>query len=453
MPVTIPVELVAGLLAAALACGAADPPPIRTLVRPQPVRLELPDGRRVAGTIERFDAEWLEGPIGRFRWSELAPVEAWRVRRLLAPPRDAAGWLELAAFMRSLEGGEELATRAIREARRLGASDGAVAAALAEGDIAAERRRRLAAERAAAALRTGSPEALVAPGPAWTEPDDEARAAATRELRAAMAVRLAATGRELVAVETDEWLAYADAGPETAAILAVRLDRVVPVAAGVLGRPDAWRPFAGKGVVAVLADAEAFRLLEASAFRQAAGPDDRGFVHYDGPHALVTVRADGLDARGIEEVATRGAARAILHRLGSPIRLPPWANEGVADLVATAALGTRGGGAPRSDPLERRLEGRLRAAGHALVRAEPPVLAAFAIERYDDPQAAPRRAEIEALGFLLASRLRERDPRRLAAWIGLVKEGEPWREAFRRSFGFEFEAAVADLVAWHRTND
>jgi hypothetical protein len=37
--------------------------------------------------------------------------------------------------------------------------------------------------------------------------------------------------------------------------------------------------------------------------------------------------------------------------------------------------------------------------------------------------------------------------------VKLVKEGVEWREAFRDAFGQRFEAAVDDLVRWHRTND
>ena len=305
----------------------------------------------------------------------------------------------------------------------------------------------------AAEFRTGSPEGLVAAGPAWPAVADAERTEAVKALRAAMAPRLAASGRELVPVETDAWIAYADAGTKVAAMIGVRLDPVVATAAGILGEPGDWKPFAAKGVVVAISDPDAFRLFEASAFRQKAGPDDRRFTHYDGPHAIVSIRTDGLSERQVEELATRGAARAILHRAGSPTRLPPWANEGVADLIAVRSLGVRSPGSIEEEPLHVRLEGRLRERGLARLRNDPSATAAFAIDSYLDPKADAAMPEIEAIGFLLVTRLHDRSPELLAAWIKLVKSGTPWREAFREVFRQPVETAVDELVRWHRTND
>jgi hypothetical protein len=445
-------NLLAVAIAARMACGAALPDEV-TLAKPPSLRVELVDGRKLVGTVERFDDERFEGPIGRVPWVELAPVEAFRVRKLLASPRDKAGWLDLAAFMRSLPGGESLAQRAGVEATRLGATDAEVAAAIERGTLAAAARTGREAAMKAAGFRTGSPEAEVPPGPPWPPVDPASRPEAVKSLRAAMAPRLAATGRELVAVETDAWIAYADAGPKAAATIGVRLDPVVGVAAGVLGPFGEASPFAAKGVVAAFSDPEAFRLFEASAFRRRPGPDDRRFTHYDGPHAIVSIRTDGLSERQVEELATRGAARAILHRTGGPTRLPPWANEGLADLIAVQALGVRAPGAPDEEPLHVRLEGRLRERGLARLRNDPAATAAFAIDSYDDPRVEAALPDLEALGFLLASRLHERSPRQLAAWVKLVKEGAESRDAFRTAFGGKVETAVDDLVRWHRTND
>ena len=77
-------------LAARMACGAVGPDEV-TLAKPPSVRVELADGRKLVGAVERFDDERFEGPIGRVRWVELAPVEAFRVRKILAAPKDRAG--------------------------------------------------------------------------------------------------------------------------------------------------------------------------------------------------------------------------------------------------------------------------------------------------------------------------------------------------------------------------
>jgi hypothetical protein len=435
-----------------MAFGTAAPDEV-TLAPPSSLRVELSDGRKLVGEVERFDDERFEGPIGRVRWVEVTPLEAWRVRKLLTAPRDKEGWLSMVAFMRSLPGGDALALRAGGEAKRTGATDAEVAAAIERGTLAAAARAGREAAIRAAAFRTGSPEALVPAGPAWPPVDDAARPDSVKALRTAMAPRLAATGRELVPVETDAWITYADAGTKSAAMLGVRLDPLVAVAAGVLGQKADGQPFVAKGVLVAISAPDAFRLFEASAFRQQAGPEDRRFTHYDGPHAIVSIRTDGLTERQVEELATRGAARAILHRTGSPTRLPPWANEGVADLIAVQALGVQAPGAADEEPLHVRLEGRLRERGLARLRNDPKATAAFAIDTYSDPKVDAALPEIEALGFLLASRLHDRSPRQLAAWVKLVKEGVEWRDAFRDAFGGRFEAAVDDLVRWHRTND
>jgi hypothetical protein len=136
---TSPANLLAIAFAARMAFGAAAPDEV-TLAPPSSLRVELSDGRKLVGEVERFDDERFEGPIGRVRWVEVTPLEAWRVRKLLTAPRDKEGWLSMVAFMRSLPGGDALALRAGGEAKRTGATDAEVAAAIERGTLAAAAR-------------------------------------------------------------------------------------------------------------------------------------------------------------------------------------------------------------------------------------------------------------------------------------------------------------------------
>lgn len=85
----LPANLLAVALAAWMAVGAVAADEV-ALAKPPSLRVELADGRKLVGAVERFDDERFEGPIGRIRWVEITPLEAWRVRRLLAPPATTA---------------------------------------------------------------------------------------------------------------------------------------------------------------------------------------------------------------------------------------------------------------------------------------------------------------------------------------------------------------------------
>ena len=81
----------AGLVALASA-GPQEVPPDS----PRPVRFRLADGVQIAGELESWDDEGLDGSFGRRRWVDLMVRDAWTLRRRLMNRESAGQWVALA---------------------------------------------------------------------------------------------------------------------------------------------------------------------------------------------------------------------------------------------------------------------------------------------------------------------------------------------------------------------
>ena len=411
------------------------------LDKPQPMRATLADGRSIAGAIERWDDEGIDGPIGRHAWSDFKPLEAFRIRKKLIEATGTSQrdrMLDLVAWCWSIDE-SELAEKAVRDARSLGSSTSAVDEAKVRGVAlkATRAARSAAAEREK--LKATSPEGEAFPPNPWPTLVASERTVQIDAMKKDVTAKLAAAGRECTPIEGKHALVYSDLGVEDASNRAVLIDEFVAACLGKLGIAPEEPIFWGKLVVIVADGSDRFRLIEASGFRQQTSADDASFAHYDGPKAFVVVRAQ-TDVTLTTIATLRGVAFAVMHRHISATRLPPWANEGLADWLVA------------SFPRGKFLDEPLRKPGLAFVRDGGSIERVFDLTYDAGSWPGPDRIG-RSVGFLVVGFMIERGPQRFQKFIGAVKRGKEWREALEVECGVTPAGLVDRARRYYRTND
>ncbi|MDG2291133.1 MAG: hypothetical protein P8L37_00620 [Phycisphaerales bacterium] len=214
------------------------------------------------------------------------------------------------------------------------------------------------------------------------------------------------------------------------------LDRTVQQLHTLMARPDDERPFAGRLGLALLSSRDEFVLTLADALSTYARPSTAAVLQAEGHCSIIIANARA--PRGLlDHQLDRTVTHAYLHALHSPIRLPAWANEGVATAVAWSRA------APGS--------GRGRAEAIAEVRDELDLSEMLDMGYEDGSWNATEHEEAKA-GLLMERLMLER-PAQLREWILAVKQGAPWREAFAAHFNDSPEAMAAWVTQYFKVND
>jgi len=432
------------------------------VARPQPTKVTPASGpgagKEVVGTIERWDDAAVHGTFGgsaiELRWDELAPNDAYRIRKRLIEavdaPADRRGrFLELATYLWSIDGADRLAVRAADDAKRLGAD----AAALAEArtDAATVKSERAARLEAAArhALRTGSPEAdpavINAPATPWPVLTIEQQRECQAWLRKETGSRLASSGREVVPVESTQALVFSEIGVPDAALRATEIDDFVARSLPRLGLPKESVVWWGKLVVVILEDHDRFALYEASAFRHKVGTADVALTHFDGPRVFVTVLKQSDPVATRTETA-RAVARALLYRHRTSAHLPMWLHEGLTDWLVSV------------DPPTKSLDTPLRKPGLAFIRSDG-ALAGVVEANYTagEPPFGDAADRPRVAAFALVSYLAEQHPKETIALIDALKldpgDIAQWKLVFERVFARSLEQMLITIRAYYQMND
>jgi hypothetical protein len=408
---------------------------LRELQSPRGVRFRLADGAPINGVLTAWSDEGLLGSFGYRRWADLRPTDARDLFMSLVDRRDPTAWVRLGAILLSTSGGAGLAEQAFRRARAL---DPGVAELIEEA-------RSAAAERIAAAaqspdvqrLRLDEPESRPWSGTPWPVLRPAERDVAVEVLKEDVAAVLSLAGMQQVRpVESDRLLLYWDAPREQAAQLAIQLERSISWLEKLLSASDqqqsGWGGFWGKAVIVVAPDRASFKRLQERVFLQVDRPQRTAMGHCIGAKVVVVAfagaRGDDLLARLARELAF-----GVLHRHISATRLPPWANEGLAEMAAAHV-------APDHGALDMRRRAALRA-----LRSGVDV-SALCSAAYGDPAwpgppggSHPDFAPIgPAIGRLALELLFQGREAALSAWVADVKDvkrGADWRESLRRHAG------------------
>lgn len=421
--------------------------PSRSPRRPFTTKCELLGGAILVAEIRSWDREGVdatvEGSKRRITWDELDADATYRLGKRLIEGLDEAErrvpTLALLAHLLSRTDADAAARRARDDAKRLKATDDELALVAAHAESLRQARSEAAGRVARAKLRSGSPEAFPFASYAWTKQSSDERGEAVAQLKRRTTEMLAATGRELTPIDGTQVLVYSAVSLADGARRATEIEAFIQTSLPRLGLGREDLLWDGKLVVLVSDDRDRFTLLEASAFKQEVRPEDRAIAHYDSGFAFVHL-AVNADEVALAIDTNRAVALALLHRLHSAARLPPWAHEGLADWLVATYRPTKSHDAA------------LRTVGLPQVRGAGGFRAALTAEYKQDGWPFADDATRGA-AYVFASYLAEKHHDAFLEFLRIVKGGEPWQGAFSRAFHMPFER-MAD-VAWeyHRVND
>ena len=420
-----------GAILAAGVLLAAEP-----LAEPQFVRFELTGGAKIVGEMTAWDLEGFEGTFGRRSWSELVTRDVWRLYVAVMQQNDACQWVDLGGLLLAIPDGGSWAQRAFRRAVHLDQSTASrIEAVRAEALQAQARRDDLDRTAEEHRLHTRTPEARDWPAEAWPPMGPDERVAALAQMKSDGTQILRQGGLQMAPLETDHFLVYADLPSIEVARLANRLESVYEIMDELFGADVTGNRFWGKAVVLYFTDSDRFRLVEAESFNQLVDRDVLGICQPVGAKVFINLTGD-VASDAFRASLARAVAHGFMHRFRSPKRLPVWANQGLAEYVASRA-------APGAADAERRR-------GEALVyiRNGGDLAAVFGAGWSDAwPPAGT------AVGGLMTALMINQQPERFRRWVIAVKQGTDWTKALTDSYGVPFPRLLETFTQYHRVNN
>jgi len=267
----------------------------------------------------------------------------------------------------------------------------------------------------------------------------EDRDAAVVLLKDEAASMLQRAGLVLTPVETKFFLFYTDLSDAEAKRWSSELDKMYVRLAEWFGVGKEENLFWGKAVIFVFRDRDRFRLVEAESFRHFVAPWADGVMHPLGPRVFVSFYRQP-EIETFAAVLVHEATHGFMHRFISPRRLPTWANEGLADYVASVLF--------RGSPIDQaRRQTALR-----FIRSGADVNTILSM-RYED-DSWPGEEEVGyGVGYLLVELMIREEPARFAQWVRAIKRGKDWEQALVEDFGAGRVQLVDAFTRWYRVND
>lgn len=420
---------------------------LESIGTPMPVRIRLMDGVVLTGVITAWSREGgVMGSFGYRRWSTMRPTEVERLFTRFMDRDAATDWVALGQVMLMHPAGAGLAESAFRRARAIDPD--------AEGAIEAAHRD--AAERARAAeegdpdrLRLDDPEARLWPVTFWRPMSPDEQKAAVAILREDATTMLTIAGIAPTApVESDRFMVYGSLPRIELARIALRLERALDRLVEALGAdadpPQPW----GKILVFLADDRDAFRGLQQRVFLQLDRPDITAMMHaVGGKTAIVALIGPGGDDLMARLAANAG--HALMHRYISPVRLPPWANTGVARWLAAQSV-------PEFPELvmRRRMALRFVREGGNVLRL---LTSAYGDPGWPGPDVVGptfgRSGIGPSVGRIFVELMLKDRPEGFARWVAAVKRGDEWQPALAQEFGVPLRRFVSIGSRWYLTND
>jgi hypothetical protein len=402
-----------------------------SLEAPLSVRIKMADGRTVSQTLRSWDGDGFEGQDGRVLWADVAGADVNRTLRKLIDEADAKQWMLLGRALYSTEDGGRLGEAALRHAlRRDGSLQEAAGRARAEGEEA----RRVATERRFRSVLPGGGKASTIP--AWPIATDAERAEALQEMKDFTEGALRSVNARWTPLETEYWMIYSDLDRRETAELGRRMDRMYLKVADMFALPKGLNLFHGKGVCIVSGDEARYRAIEMAAFDQMVPPGCIGLCHMVGPKVIVNAWRSPNDDQFMATLVHE-ATHGIMHRYGTPARLPLWAEEGYAEFVAARSFD--------SSPVDRTRGDQ----GRRFIQEGNATLPFLASDGVDGQWPGPR-AEGYAVGYLAVCLMIDQRGTAFGEWVKDVKAGVPWETALKSRFGCDARGLASIVEDWHR---
>ena len=260
----------------------------------------------------------------------------------------------------------------------------------------------------------------------WPELSAAEHAAAVSELGEFVA-RVRQAFPALAVVETHEFIVATDIPAAQMAPSTAKLDAMHDLLCDLYGIPQGEPVWQGKCLVVAFLAADDFRAFEGR-FMEVDAKGMHGLCHQRSDGRVIMACHRGDDAPAFAHMLVHETSHGFNHRWMSPVRLPNWLNEGIAEWVGTQVV-------PGCDqvPLKEARAGEFVRATGGLGPGF------FAAENIDAVQ--------YGIASGLVKFMAGRDQRKFAALVRGVKEGLPVEESLRQAYGATLEELVAGYGA------
>ena len=315
------------------------------------------DGKLIAYDEEGFELARGKDKVVKVKWSELAAPGVYNVMSTIVGPKaKGENWVWVGRRVAALEGGAPFAEKAFARALKLdpelqGAVDEAKRAAVpapvqeeaAHGSSAAPQ---AAGETAGDSGMAAGPQVVgKSDGKAWPPMSDEQRAAAVKELKEFADAASKKLNKSLALQETKYFLFYSDLPAHEAVKWSSLLDRMYarlaelfaverdPASRGT-GRGVYANVWHGKALVFVFQSPEDYRRFQQVAHQTDAG-ESAGMCHCFGDGRVHIAFFRQAEELTFAHVLVHESVHGFIHRFKSPATVPSWANEGLAEVIAS----------------------------------------------------------------------------------------------------------------------
>ena len=382
---------------------------------PVPVNAGKIDRTRITGRITRYDDGSftyidIQNRSVVVRWSELDPANVYSVHEHLWGKGNPDQWMKLGRQLLGERNGKVPAEKAFARAERLDPSLKEKLDAIRRGEDPDA-----ATTKPATQSATSAP---AAPERAWPKATDAEQAAAVAEGRRFVDDARRKLAIDLAVYETKYFLFASDLQPAEANRWAAILDRMYARLAEMFAVPKSENIWRGKALVFVFSQRDTYAKFEKE-FYQLDLEDSAGRCHArsDGDVKIAFYRA--ADDQRFAHVLVHESTHGFLHRYRSPVHVPAWANEGLAEYVAYDLVPHPG----------------LKEASTADARADLQAHKNLA-DLFDGEQVAAERYPVARA---LTEFLINTDKKKYVSFINGIKDGLDAQESLKQGFGVDFK--------------
>ncbi len=408
------------------------------------VRLDKPvravttkiDGTRVAGQVVAYDGEGFDllnadKDTIDIAWKELAAREVFRVHASLIQQAPAEAWVDLGALLLPFEDGAAWADRAFARALKIDKSiQPKIDAAREASKPSSEDGELPVADEGDAGMEAAGRMIGKAENQFWGTLDEAHQADAVAQLKRFADETKEKVSPDLSLYETKFFLFYSDLPVAEARRWAGLLDRMYARLSelfGVKRDVNVWR---GKGLIFVFREKSDYQRFQ----RVMHNTDPRwsaGMCHQFGNGMVHIAFYRQADELAFARVLVHESVHGYLHRYRSPARIPSFANEGLADVIASELVPRKG------------WEHYARFAAREALR-EHRMDHGFFTDSW-----APWKYPVgEALcGFMI-----QQNKRGYVDFINGIKDGLEWEDSLRTKYGAPVDRLVPAFVQWVNSN-
>lgn len=427
--------------------GSADAtqprPPLRKLDPPRSLFITPAEGERVGAEIAAFSEIGLivriDGDRHEFDWSDFEAREINRIYRKLLRYTDkpAAALVELAVVLRDVEGEDSRAARsALKQAVRIDPDLREQAVAVLEGS-----RTRWQPPQTDEDAAASPPDAELGPGQDhgprvaahgdvrfWGDLSDEVMASSVETRKQFGELTQKKLDHRLALHETEYFLFYSDLPHREAERWAGLLDKMYERLADLFALEEGRNLFRGKALIFVFQ-----REVDYHRFQQRMhGSNSMGSIGLchgfgDGHVHIAFFRPESNWT--FAYLLVHESVHGFLHRYQSPVHIPSWVNEGLAEYIASQLV-------PQAGIRKHRLRH-----AHAVLRQHNSFLGMFQAQHIRGWQYG---AALDLTEFMIAN-----SKKRYSDFIEGIKEGLTWRESLDQRYGVPLERLVAAYADDH----